>query len=181
MRIIAGKMRGMRLISPPGNTARPTQDRVREAVLGSLQFEMQNKNILDLFAGSGAMGLEAISRGAAYAHFVDADAGCARTIRLNAEKMRVLDQVRISQMDFRRAVDWARMAGEQYDIVFLDPPYCQGILHEALLCLRQSGCMRPEAVWVVEQAAGRHTVYPGWEIIRQKRYGGSVITFLKES
>src|SRR3954468_12744768 len=121
MRVIAGTYGGRPLNAPPGAATRPTSDRVREALFSILGARVPGARVLDLFAGSGALGLEALSRGAGEALFVDDAAAAVRAIRANLDALG--GQAEVRRADALRFLDAARRGGAQYDLVFLDPPY----------------------------------------------------------
>jgi 16S rRNA (guanine966-N2)-methyltransferase len=121
VRVIAGEWGGRRLVAPPGAATRPTSDRVREALFSVLGARVEGARVLDLFAGSGALGIEALSRGAASATFVDSAPAALRALRSNLETLGAEGEVR--RQDAVRFVAGAAAAGEQYDLAFLDPPY----------------------------------------------------------
>src|ERR671914_2355707 len=121
MRVIAGRFGGRRLAAPPGAATRPTSDRVREALFSILGERVAGARVLDLFAGSGALGIEALSRGAAEATFVDTAAPAIRTVRANLDALGAAAEVR--RADARRFLGAASADARQYDLVFLDPPY----------------------------------------------------------
>lgn len=124
MRIVAGRWRGRKIEAPPGSGVRPTLDRVREAWMSILQKDIPGARILDLFAGSGALGLEALSRGAVSADFVDKGAGSLRSLRANIEKLGAEDVSTINRAD---ALQFAEQLGPgSYDVAFADPPYSGG-------------------------------------------------------
>lgn len=129
MRVITGTARGMSLKTLEGETTRPTTEKVKEAVFSAIQFEIEGRRVLDLFAGSGQMGIEALSRGAEEAVFVDADKNAVKIIKENVEKTRLGDKSRIMQMD---ALGFLNMNVRKFDIVFLDPPYSTGLLEKAM-------------------------------------------------
>jgi 16S rRNA (guanine966-N2)-methyltransferase len=122
MRIVAGEMRGRPIQAPPGRATRPTSDRVREAIF-SIVGPVEGLAVLDVFAGSGALGLEALSRGADHAVFVDDDPRAAAVIHGNAERLGVADRVRVVRRDWRRALAGERSAGRRYGLCLADPPY----------------------------------------------------------
>ena len=129
MRVITGSARGMTLKAPEGLSTRPTAEKVKEAVFSALQFEIEGRRVLDLFAGSGQMGIEALSRGAVSAVFVEADKTAARIIKENLQKTRLAPQATVMQTD---ALAYLRMCGSVFDLAFLDPPYAVGLLQKAL-------------------------------------------------
>ena len=121
MRVIAGQWGGRRLQAPSGESTRPTSDRVREALFSILAPRIEGARVLDLFAGSGALGIEALSRGAAAATFVDSAAAAIRAVRANLEALGI--EAEVVRADARRFLGGASAAARQYDLVFLDPPY----------------------------------------------------------
>jgi 16S rRNA (guanine966-N2)-methyltransferase len=123
VRVIAGSHRGRELIAPRGHATRPTSDRVREALFSILGASVVDAAVLDLFAGSGALGVEALSRGAAAATFVDSSAAAARTVRRNLLALGI--EAEVVQARAQRFLRTAREQARQYDLVFLDPPYRQ--------------------------------------------------------
>lgn len=153
MRIITGTARGIKLTTLEGETTRPTAERVKEAVFSMIQFEIEGRAVLDLFAGSGQLALEALSRGAARATIIDASREAANVIMDNAKKTRLFDRCRISCADYASFIRGAAHR-EQYDIVFLDPPYAAGLVPEALRKLAKGDLYAPGAVIVCETDNG---------------------------
>ena len=123
MRIIAGAYKGRRLTTPRGETTRPTADQVRIALLDALMPWLPEARVLDLFAGAGGVGLEALSRGAAHATFVERDARAVQALRANVTGLGVERAARVVRGDVRRALQTLRREAERFDVVFLDPPY----------------------------------------------------------
>jgi 16S rRNA (guanine966-N2)-methyltransferase len=172
VRIIGGEWRGSKLHFPHLDGLRPTPDRVRETVFNWLQFELAGRRCLDLFAGTGVLGIEALSRGAAEVVFVERDPAAARAIGETLTRLRC-GRGRIERCD---AFDWlARVdrAGLPFDIVFLDPPYRDALLGKAIEKLERSGCLALDAWIYLEDAAqrGAPEVPPGWALMRSKRAG----------
>lgn len=129
MRVITGVARGIRLVTLEGLDTRPTTEKVKEAIFSSIHFEIPGKRILDLFAGSGQMGIEALSRGAASAVFVDANPKAVEIIRGNIERTKLLLHASVAACD---AMEFLAHAKDTFDIVFLDPPYSKGLINKAL-------------------------------------------------
>lgn len=123
MRIIAGEFRGRRIDAPEGQATRPMLDRVREALFSTLGERVEGARVLDLFGGSGSLGLEALSRGAAHVRFVEKAAHAGASLRANVEALGVGDRARIVRGDALTSRSWGVLDGERYDLVFLDPPY----------------------------------------------------------
>ncbi|MBQ2846891.1 MAG: 16S rRNA (guanine(966)-N(2))-methyltransferase RsmD [Clostridia bacterium] len=129
MRVITGSARGMTLRTLEGENVRPTTDKVKEAVFSAIQFELEGRRILDLFAGSGQLGIEALSRGAKSAVFVDADKNAIKVVKENLEKTKLASSAIVAQSD---SIAFLSMTDKIFDIAFLDPPYETGLLQKAL-------------------------------------------------
>ncbi len=171
MRIVAGAYGGRRLAAPRGGRTRPTADRVREALF-SMLGPVADARVLDLFAGSGALGLEALSRGAAEATFVDSSPAAVRAVRANLEALGIDAEVR--RADARAFLRNARAAGRQYDLVFLDPPYQRaGAVAEALAG-DLAAVLAPQARIVVESDRRSPLELP-LPLQVDRRYGDTVI------
>lgn len=156
MRVITGTARGRKLQTPAGLDTRPTTDKVKEAICSSLQFDFPYANVLDLFAGSGQMAIEALSRGAAKASLIDSDRRAIACIRQNIKDCGFSDRAAVIQSD---AVSFLQRTGERFDIAFLDPPYRNGILQQILpilapimqnngiiICEHEPECELPETI-----------------------------------
>lgn len=129
MRVITGTARGRRLITPNGLDTRPTSDKVKEGLFSAIQFDIEGRRILDLFAGSGQMGIEAISRGAENATFVDSSKAAIYTIEENLRSCGFKDKAKVYNTDYK---SFLASNKNTFDIVFLDPPYKAGILEDAI-------------------------------------------------
>ncbi len=179
MRIIAGEMRSRTIQAPKGNDTRPTLDRTRESLFNIIAAECPGARVLDLYAGSGALALEALSRGAESAVLCDCGREAARAIRLNIAALRVEDRARFLQMQDTQAIALLRREAARFDLVFLDPPYrldtapaCQG-LHEA-------GLLLPEALVVIEHAAAsRPEPGEGYRLTDRRKYRDTEISFYR--
>lgn len=152
MRIITGTARGVRLETLAGEeTTRPTTERAKEAIFSAIQFEVEGRRVLDLFGGSGQMGLEALSRGARSCMFVDAAEDAIALIKRNAQKTRLADKCRYLISDYRNYLRKAR-GKEEFDLVFLDPPYAMHALPEALARLLEGELVSAHCLFVCESA-----------------------------
>lgn len=130
MRVITGVARGVRLVTVSGNEiVRPTSEKVKEALFSSIQFDIEGRKILDLFAGSGQLGIEALSRGAASATFVDSSDASIKAIKQNLESTHLTDKAKVFRSDYSA---FCAHSYDKYDIVFLDPPYQAGFLEKAI-------------------------------------------------
>lgn len=184
MRVITGKARGVRLEAPHGETTRPTAERTKEAIFSMLQFELEDRSVLDLFAGSGQMALEALSRGAAHAVLVDRDRAAAETIRRNTLKTRLSPDCEVfcaEYTEFLRGCHGKR----RFDLVFLDPPYAPKLLPEVLRQLVRSRCLSPHATVVCESGAVEDVfgedadVAARFSVRRTAKYGIAYVTVLE--
>ena len=149
MRIITGSARGTRLVTAEGENTRPTSDKVKEAVFSMIQFDVEGRNVLDLFAGSGQMALEALSRGAEKATLVDSSREAAACIEENAKKTHLSGRCRIVNNTYTSYLR-AAAGREKYDLIFLDPPYDSGMLPKALRALAEGELAAPGATLVCE-------------------------------
>jgi 16S rRNA (guanine966-N2)-methyltransferase len=180
MRIIAGKARGRRLAAPPGRGTRPLTDRVKEAVFSALGDKVPGARVLDLYAGSGSIGLEALSRGAAEVVFVESSPAAVQVLRKNLAAT-ALEGGRVAARDVARYL--AGVGEERFDLVFVDPPWDLGQeeLEEVVTSAAISAA--PGAVMVVHRRAGgmASPVPPGWELASERRYGDSAVYRLTPS
>ncbi|XSG80973.1 MAG: 16S rRNA (guanine(966)-N(2))-methyltransferase RsmD [Methyloligella sp. ZOD6] len=184
MRIVSGRFRSQAIVAPKGQATRPTSDKVRQALFNVLEhgigFDFEDARVLDLFAGSGALGLEALSRGARFCCFIDEAAGARAAIRRNVEALGLTGASKIWRRDATRLGPVGTMS--PFDLVFLDPPYGKGLGEKALASLVEGGWLAPEASIVLEEKSGQ-TLHlpPGLETLDRRDYGDTGITLLRES
>lgn len=182
MRIITGSARGTRLKTLSGDHTRPTAERVKEAVFSMLGEAVCGRTVLDLFGGSGQLGLEALSRGAAHAVFVDNSREAAAVIEENARRTHLSDRSEIRVVDALTFLKTSSNA--KYGVVFLDPPYAAGLLPPCLCQLSECDLLAPEAIVVCEagnaaDVFGSDAGLPAkFEILRDNRYGAAHIRLL---
>jgi 16S rRNA (guanine966-N2)-methyltransferase len=174
VRIIAGEHRGRRIAAPEGESTRPMLDRVRESLFGTLGERVEGAQVLDLFAGSGSLALEALSRGAERAVFVEADADAARAIERNLDKLR-LTGATVVRRDARTALASEAAAGRTYDLVLVDPPYEAWSELERSLAPYLAGVLAPDGLLVVETAARTEPALP-LALRTSRRYGSARLT-----
>jgi 16S rRNA (guanine966-N2)-methyltransferase len=172
VRVVAGSFGGRRLVVPPGASTRPTADRVREALFSVLGDRVAGAGVLDLFAGSGALGLEALSRGAASATFVDRDPAAIRAVRANLDALGIAATVR--RADARAFLRTASSAACAYDVVFLDPPYKQAERLGEELSVTLPAVLAPGAV-VVAESDRRSPLLLDLALLDERRYGDTLI------
>jgi 16S rRNA (guanine966-N2)-methyltransferase len=174
MRVVAGRFGGRRLQAPPGRATRPTSDRVREALFSTLG-PLDGEAVLDLFAGSGALALEALSRGAAHADLVERDARAAAVARANAEALGLsAEEARVLRMPALRALHDARQRGAAYDLVLLDPPYRDAPRLGAELSEPLAAVLAPGAR-VVTESDRRAPLELTLPVVHERRYGDTLI------
>ncbi len=177
MRVITGSARGMSLKTLEGITTRPTSEKVKEAVFSAVQFEIEGARVLDLFAGSGQLGIEALSRGAKSAVFVDSDKNAVKIIQANIEKTGFSEK---SQVYPRDCFSFLGANRELFDIVFLDPPYAAGILTEAIE--KVSGFVDTKGIVICEHS--RDDTLPeesgGLKKYREYKYGKTAVTIYRK-
>lgn len=182
MRIITGSARGVKLTTLAGENTRPTAERTKEAVFSMLQFGLEGRRVLDLFGGSGQMGLEALSRGAERAVFVDRERDAVEVIKANAAKTRLSDRADIRRSE--AASFLATYSGEPFHLVFLDPPYALGLIPQCLEALATRCLLTAGGVIVCETGkaeevfGGNEQLAARFEILREKRYGAAYVTLL---
>ncbi len=185
MRIVGGSHKGRAIAAPAGRDTRPTSDRVREAVFnilahGIANFTVDGARVLDLFAGSGALGLEALSRGARFVQFVEEASAARGVIRINADSMGLIGQVKIWRRDATRMGPCAPQP--PFDLAFADPPYSKGLADRALASLMDGGWLAPGAVVVVEEAAGVDVALPaGLSLLDDRTYGDSKVVIVRNT
>ena len=182
MRIITGKAKGIKLKTLEGDNTRPTSERVKEAVFSMIQFDIEGRRVLDLFAGSGQLSLEALSRGAAEATLIDRSKDAVAIIRDNAKKTGLESACTVYQGDYLDFI--RRSAGKKYDLVFLDPPYALKMYRPALRALLDAGMLKEGTLIICE--SGQDAVFDGddaleacFEIEKQSRYSKTYITVFK--
>jgi 16S rRNA (guanine966-N2)-methyltransferase len=182
MRIVGGRLGGRTLAAPKSRNVRPTGDRLREALFNILAHRYDDPitgaRVLDLFAGTGALGLEAMSRGAAFALLIDDGAEARALIRQNVEALGLGGVTRIFRRDATKL--GAVHPNEPFGLVFLDPPYRKGLAEKALASLRDGGWLAPEALVIVEEAEDAGFMAPqGYAEIERRRYDDTEFTFLR--
>lgn len=182
IRIVGGTHRGRRLEVPPGDGVRPTADRARESIFnmlahGAAAVDLEGATVLDLFCGTGAFGLEAVSRGAARAILVDSDPAVLKVAEANAATLREHDQVTLLRGDATKALPGRAPA--PVAVAFLDPPYGKALAEPALVRLAAGGWLAPDARVIVELGRDEPFAPPdAYEVIDERRYGAARVVFL---
>ncbi|MBR3876398.1 MAG: 16S rRNA (guanine(966)-N(2))-methyltransferase RsmD [Clostridia bacterium] len=174
MRIITGSAKGKKLVSLEGDATRPTSERIKEAVFSSIQFDVEGRRVLDLFAGSGQMGLEALSRGAAKATFIDLSREAMDIVKQNAKATGFFDVSHFLVSDWRNYIRKAS-GREQYDLVFIDPPYAMECCADAAAYLAKTELIIPGAIVVLESGEEEISLddprLAGYRVIKSTHYG----------
>ena len=183
MRIIAGSARGRSFDAPPGNNTRPTLDRVKESMFGSIQFDIPDSTVLDLFSGSGNLGLEAASRGAKRVICNDYDRTCAELITKNAKKLNLDAIVHVTCKDYVACLTDLKRTGERFDFVFLDPPYQEGAASVAIEAIFTMGLLTEQGRVFLEHA---EKLPPSIEtplarLKQTKRYGTCAVSIYEKN
>ena len=183
MRIITGIARGKQLKTLEGEATRPTSEKVKEAVFSAIQFDIEGRSFLDLFAGSGQMGLEALSRGAKSTTFIDASADAMAVIKENAKKTGFFECSHFLVSDYRNYI--RKAAGrDAFDIIFIDPPYAERCAAEAIERILKASLAKDGALFIAESEEenifeGREGLKERFEVVKSKKYGRAYITILR--
>ncbi len=180
MRVISGMLKGRRLTAPDGMATRPTADRIKESVFNILAGSVQTKRVLDLFAGTGALGIEALSRGAASAVFVDQAKAALSAIRCNIRKLGLGNRTRVIQWNILKNLNCLIPEQNAFDLVFMDPPYETNAVSPALAGLMSCGALTAGARLVIEHSSREPIVQPVGRLvlIDQRRFGKTLVSFM---
>lgn len=179
MRVITGKARGIVLKTPEGMATRPTADRVKEALFNIIQFEIPASRVLDLFGGTGQLGIEALSRDAKYAVFVDEREDACRLIRENLKRTKLEQYARVIRSDY---MAYLKTCKEKFDIILLDPPYAEVFLENSLKMITEIDILQSDGIIVAERPVGKELPgnFPGFERSKDYKYGKTLITIYRK-
>lgn len=181
MRVISGSARGLKLKAPEGMDTRPTTDRIKESLFNIIAPDLYDAVFLDLFGGSGAIGIEALSRGAKKAYIADNSRKSIAVINDNLKRARLEDKAVVMQCDFMQALDRIKALGESFDIIFLDPPYNTDMAAMAINKIAQSALLKDDGYIIAEQAANEPEINAdGLKITRIKDYKVTKMTYLSK-
>lgn len=180
MRIITGSARGIKLVTLEGEETRPTAERVKEAIFSMIQFEIEGRRVLDLFAGSGQMSLEALSRGAAKATMIDINGDATKIIKTNAQKTKLYDKCVVLNGDCKKFIK-GFSGKEQFDIIFVDPPYERRMIPEILNYLTKFDVIAPNGLVICEDDREKPFEFDGLTLRRHAKYGRIYVTVLEKS
>ncbi len=180
MRVIAGSARSIPLICPEGDGTRPTTDRIKETLFNVIQNDVPGAVFVDLFAGSGACGIEALSRGASKAYFIDNNKQAIAAIEANLKKTRLEDRALVLKQDGVTAITYS--IHEDVDVVFMDPPYGKGFDQMVFQAMRDAKCITKDTMIIAEEEAAYDFSYVetlGFSIIKEKIYKSNKHVFFK--
>ncbi len=180
MRVITGKARGVVLKTPDGMNTRPTSDRVKEALFSAINFDIPGMDVLDLFGGTGQLGIEALSRGANKAVFVDASEDACKLIRENLKRTKLESQAKVVRSDY---LSFLKNCRETFGIIFLDPPYAEVFLENALNFITEIDILQSGGIIVAERPLGKELSLelPGYTRSRDYKYGNTLVTFYRKN
>ena len=179
MRVITGKARGIQLKTPEGLQTRPTADRVKEALFSIINFDIPGAKVLDLFGGTGQLGIEALSRGAASATFVDAREDSCRLIRENLKRTKLEKDAKVVRSDY---MDYLHRCREQYNIIFLDPPYAEVFLENAIKKITEIDILQSDGIIITERPLGKELTseFDGYSRSKDYKYGKTLLTIYRK-
>ena len=180
MRVITGKARGIQLKTPDGMLTRPTADRVKEALFSIINFDIPGAKVLDLFGGTGQLGIEALSRGAASAVFVDAREESCRLIRENLKRTKLEQDAKVIRSDY---LDYLNRCREQYNIILLDPPYAEVFLENAIKKITEIDILQSDGIIVAERPLGKELPweFEGYTRSKDYKYGKVLLTIYRKA
>ena len=180
MRVITGKARGVQLKTPDGMTTRPTSDRVKEALFSIINFDIPGARVLDLFGGTGQLGIEALSRGAKSAVFVDAGEPACKLIRENLRRTKLEAEGKVVRADY---MDYLKRCRETFDIILLDPPYAEVFLENALKCIAEIDILQSGGIIVTERPVGKELPweFEGFTRSKDYKYGNTVLSIYRKN
>ena len=180
MRIIAGSARGRHIDAPEGMETRPTLERVKESFFGTIQFDISGRTVLDLFAGSGNLGIEALSRGAEFAYFCDMQRSCCVLIEANLKKLGMTNAC-VGNCTWNVFVSMLKTKGVKVGLVFLDPPYASGLVQDAIDSLCENDLLTGDAIIVAEHSKAQAIEpHEGLYVHSCKTYRDTAVTILKK-
>ena len=180
MRVITGKARGIQLKTPEGLHTRPTTDRVKEALFSIIQFEIPGAHVLDLFGGTGQLGIEALSRGANRAVFVDEREDACRLIRENLKRTKLEGSASVVRSDY---LSYLKRCKETFQIILLDPPYAEVFLENSLKMITEIDILQTGGIIVAERPVGKELPweFPGFSRSRDYKYGKTLLTIYRKT
>ena len=179
MRVITGKARGIQLKTPDGMQTRPTADRVKEALFSIIQFDIPGARVLDLFGGTGQLGIEALSRGAKHAVFVDARDEACKLIRENLKRTKLENDAQVVRADY---LDYLKRCRESFDIIILDPPYAEVFLENAMKVITEIDILQSNGIIITEYPVEKEFPWEfgGYSRSKDYKYGNTMLTVFRK-
>ena len=179
MRVITGSARGRRLKELDGMETRPTTSRVKDGLFSAIQFDIEGRRVLDLFAGTGQLGIETLSRGAKSAVFVDQREDACKLIKENLRRTKLEQDAKVVRMDY---LDYLKRTKEKFDIIFLDPPYAEVFLENALKCITEIDILQSGGIIVAERPLGKDLPwdFEGYTRSKDYKYGKVLLTIYRK-
>ncbi len=182
MRVISGSLKGRNIIGYDIEGTRPTMDRVKESVFGSIQRYINGSVVLDLFAGSGNLGIESISNGSKYCYFVDNNKRCIKCINDNIDNFNIKDKCRVMLSDYNQALGYFRDNNIKFDIIFIDPPYKYVVINEVVNSIINYDLLNDNGILVLEYQNDILDIsYDKYKVIKNKKYGDKFISIVKKT
>ena len=182
MKVISGKLKGRKIEGYDIEGTRPTMDRVKESLFGSIQNYIDNSIVLDLFAGSGNLGIEAISNGSFKCYFVDNNKECIKTIQDNIKQFGIEDNSVVIQNDYRNALQYFYHNDVKFDIIFVDPPYQYKLMNEILELVSKYNLLNINGIIVLEYSFDRlDEDIQGYSLLKYKKYGDKYISIYQKN
>ena len=180
MRVISGKNRGTKLEAPEGVNTRPTVDRIKETLFNMISLDIPGCKFLDLFSGSGAIALEALSRGAERAVLVDLHSDALKCIKTNLEKTRLQDDAIVYNIDIYTALQKLKHKNEKFDIIFMDPPYAIEGIERVFECINEYALLNEGGYIILERGTTKHTPqFDHFTLIKEKTYKTTTLSFFE--
>ena len=180
MKVISGFLKGRKILGYDIDGTRPTMDRVKESLFASIQFDIENSVVLDLFAGSGNLGIEAISNGSDKVYFNDLSKEAIKVINKNIAEFDITDKSIVLNLDYRKCLEHLFKNGVKFDIVFLDPPYKLKVINEIIEYILENNMLLDSGLIICEMSDNYLNDYEELEVRKQKRYGDKEVIILKE-
>ncbi len=181
MRVISGKVRGLKLNAPKNDDVRPTTDRVKETLFNMINSYIMDSDILDLFAGTGSLGIECLSRGANKCVFVDSSKESINIVKSNIKKARVENESTVLNIDFKGAIKSLSLKNQQFDVIFMDPPYYKNMFSDALNAVDSNNLLKEDGIIVVEHDTADEFPEEIGRLYKtkDKKMGNTTMTFYK--
>ena len=181
MKVISGFLKGRKILGYDIEGTRPTMDRVKESIFGSIQNYVDGSVVLDLFAGSGNLGIESISNGAKYCYFVDNNKNAINTINKNISNFNIGEYVKVMNMDYKKALEYYKDNNISFDIIFVDPPYKYEIMEELINTIREYNILNDNGILVLEFSFDKLSdTYSGYILKKKKKYGDKFVYIFKK-